>query len=81
MNFRKISSYTTAQTSDAVYVIGGYGTYDIVAEFKMNKWRRLDNLNQGRFEHCSITIEGQTMIAGGTPRNGSPRKWVFQIVS
>ena len=50
---------------DAVYIIGGDYTKDIVAEFKNDQWRRLANLNQGRREHGSITIEGQTMIIGG----------------
>ena len=50
---------------DAVYIIGGRFTQDIVAEFKNDQWHRLDNLNQGRWLHGSITIGGQTMIIGG----------------
>ena len=66
LNFRGISYYSTTQTSDAVYIIGGYYTNDIVAEFKNDQWRRLADLNQGRREgHGSITIEGETMIIGG----------------
>ena len=64
-NFREISIYSTTQTLDAVYIIGGYVTKDIVAEFKNDQWRRLANLNQGRDAHGSITFGGQTMIIGG----------------
>ena len=63
--FSEISAYSATQTSDAVYVIGGRWTKDIVAEFKNDQWRRLANLNQGRQAHGSITVEGQTMIIGG----------------
>ena len=62
---RRISHYSTTQTYDAVYIIGGFYTKDIVAEFKNDQWRRLANLNQGRLGHGSITVEGQTMIIGG----------------
>ena len=65
MNFRGISVYSTTQTLDAVYIIGGAYTKDIVAEFKNDQWRRLADLNQGRDGHGSITIGGQTMIIGG----------------
>ena len=54
---------------DAVYIIGGRWTQDIVAEFKNDQWHRLANLNQGRYLHGSITIGGQTMIIGGTDDN------------
>ena len=64
-NFRGISIYSTAQTLDAVYIIGGTFTKDVVAEFKNDQWRRLANLNQGRDGHGSITIGGETMIIGG----------------
>ena len=64
-NFSGISLYSTAQTLDAVYIIGGYWTKNIVAEFKNDQWRRLADLNQGRWGHGSITIGGQTMIIGG----------------
>ena len=64
-NFRGISWYSTTQTLDAVYIIGGAYTKNIVAEFKNDQWRRLADLNQGRWGHGSITIGGQTMIIGG----------------
>ena len=52
----RIYDYSTAHTSDAVYVIGGGYTPDIVAEYKDDQWRLLDNLNQGRRGHGSITV-------------------------
>ena len=63
--FSKISSYSATQTFDAVYIIGGAFTRNIVAEFKENIWRRLADLKQGRYYHGSITVGGQTMIIGG----------------
>ena len=57
--------YSATQTSDAVYIIGGYYTWDIVAEFKDDQWRRLANLNQPREANGSITVGGETMIIGG----------------
>ena len=69
MNFRGISFYSTTQTLDTVYIIGGRYTQDIVAEFKNDQWRRLADLNQGRHAHGSITIGGQTMIIGGVFNN------------
>ena len=65
MNFRGVSYYSTTQTLDAVYIIGGWYTKNIVAEFKNDQWRRLANLNEGRHGHGSITIGGETMIIGG----------------
>ena len=70
--FRGISSYSTTQTLDSVYIIGGYVTQNtgIVAEFNDNQWRQLDNLNQPRAEHGSITVGDQTMIIGGFYTDG-----------
>ena len=60
-----ISFYSATQTSEAVYIIGGYYTKDVVAQFKNDRWSRLRNLNQGRLGHGSISIEDYTMIIGG----------------
>ena len=67
--FSEISHYSATQTSEAVYIIGGSQPSNIVAEFKENVWRRLDDLKQGHYWHGSITVGGQTMILGG--RGGS----------
>ena len=62
---RRMSDYSTTQSSDAAYFIGNYPTKNIVAVFKNDQWRKLDNLNQGRNGHASITIGVQTIILGG----------------
>ena len=63
--FRGISGYSATQTSEAVYIIGGWYTENIVAEFQAFEWRRLADLKQGRFNHASIVIGDQTVIIGG----------------
>ena len=70
-NLRGIFYYSTTQTLDAVYIIGGRYTRNIVAEFKNDQWRRLADLNQGRYGHGSITIGGETMIIGGYFNNNT----------
>ena len=64
--FSRISYYSTANSADAAYIIGG-GLYNqnLVAEFREDQWRELDQLNNGRIGHGSITIGTQTMIVGG----------------
>ena len=63
--FSRIYQYSTTQTADAAYIIGGDYSMDVIAEFKNDKWRRLDDLNTGRSRHGSITLGSQTMIIGG----------------
>ena len=64
--FSRISYYLTAYSADAAYIIGG-GLYNqnLVAEFREYQWRELDDLNNGRTGHGSITIGDQTMTVGG----------------
>ena len=72
--FSEISHYSTAQTSNAVFIIGGWSSHEkslnIVAEFKENVWRRLADLRQERWHHGSITVGVQTMIIGGYSGSG-----------
>ena len=63
--FSRISQYSTANNPDAAYIIGGYYTQNLVAEFKNDQWTQLDDLNKGRSYHGSITVGAQTMIVGG----------------
>ena len=63
--FSRISHYSTANTPDAAYVIGGIVTPNLVAEFRDDQWAQLDDLNKGRRSHGSITVGTQTMIVGG----------------
>ena len=70
--FSRIYYYSATQTSDAAYIIGGVWMKSVIAEFKNDKWRRLDDLNIGRKSHGSITLGSQTMIIGGTDGSGYP---------
>ena len=66
--FSRIFYYSTAYTSDAVFIIGGHDgspNLSIVAQFKDNEWTQVADLNQGRNGHGSITIGDQTLIIGG----------------
>ena len=60
-----IARYSTANTPDAAYIIGGRLTPNFVAEFKDDKWARLDYLKKGRYDYGSITVGTRTMIVGG----------------
>ena len=62
---RGIYEYSTTHTSTAVYIIGGYHSQDIVAEYKDDHWHRVGFLNQRRYRHGSIKIGDQTIIIGG----------------
>ena len=63
--FSYIYYYSATQTSDVAYIIGGSNSQNVIAEFKNDKWRRLDDLNTARYLHGSITLGSQTMIIGG----------------
>ena len=52
-----INRYSTASTSSAAYIIGGYtnaGLSKTIAEFKDNQWYQLGSMRKGRFLHGSI---------------------------
>ena len=66
--FRRIAYYSTTHTTDAVYIIGGVDSENVIAEFKNDQWRQLDDLNTGRYRHGSISIGTETMIIGGASR-------------
>ena len=63
-----IAFYSTAETANAAYIIGGYYTKDIIAQFKDDQWYQLDSLNQGRWAHVSLTIGDETIIVGGAQK-------------
>ena len=67
--FRQIYGYSTASTSEAVYVIGGDYTREIIAEFKSNTWRNLGSLTKARSRQASISLGDETMIIGGNYKN------------
>ena len=60
-----IYHYSTANTADAVYIIGGHVTGHIVAEFRDYQWKHVADLKQGRSRHGSIAFGDQTIIIGG----------------
>ena len=62
---RAISYYSTANTPDAAYIIGGYSTTSTIAEFKNNQWRKLGDLTQGKWGTGSISVGLRTMVVGG----------------
>ena len=63
--FRGIYHYSTTHTSDAVFIIGGHDTNNIVAEFRDNQWQQIATLNRGRSQHGSISLGLLTVIIGG----------------
>ena len=63
--FSGISLFSTANSPDAAYIIGGYYTQNLVAEFRNDEWAKLDDLNKARYLHGSITVGTRTMIVGG----------------
>ena len=58
--------YSTTHTDDAVFIISGYHTGNIVAEFKYFTWQEVASLRQARSRHASITLGNQTIIIGGS---------------
>ena len=69
INFRAIYSYSTASTSEAAYIIGGYHTREVIAEFK-NSWRQLGTLAKGRAAHGTIQLGDEVMVIGGYTYDG-----------
>ena len=68
-----IRYYSTAATSDAAYVIGGYQDNNYsktIVEFKNNQWRKLGDLTQERRYHSSISVGFRTMVIGGYTDSG-----------
>ena len=62
---RRISEYSSAETSSAVYIIGGIHTANIVAQYLDDQWHRLNDLNQARKGHRSIVIGNELLMIGG----------------
>ena len=68
--FSSIYSYSSASTAEAAYIIGGYYTRNIIAEFKDGTWRQSGTLAKGRYHHRSITLENDVMVIGGSSSDG-----------
>ena len=60
-----MSLYSTTNSPDAAYIIGGSYTQNLIAEFRNDQWTKLDNLKKGRMAHGSINVGNQTMIVSG----------------
>ena len=64
--FRRIYFYSVASTNEAAFVIGGTTATDVIAQFKDDSWSLYGHLQDGRNWHGSITLDGITMVIGGT---------------
>ena len=62
--------YSTASTMEAVYIIGGRYTRNIIAEFKDGSWRQSGTLAKGRYYHGSIELGNDVMVIGGWSFDG-----------
>ena len=62
---RKINRYSTTSTSQAAYIIGGYHTKEIIAEYNNDAFSQLGALKKGHHAHVSISLGDETMIIGG----------------
>ena len=71
--FSPIAQYSTANSPEAAYIIGGIYTEYLVAEFRNGRWARLKDLAKGKYGHGAITVGTQTMIVGGDP-DGNPNR-------
>ena len=70
IHLSSINRYSTAHTYDASYIIGGSYADNIIAQYKDDQWKRLTDLNRGRYGHGSISIGSETMIIGGITWDG-----------
>ena len=77
---RYIAFYSTAQTADAAYVIGGQdpSLQNIVAQYYNDGindiWKQLPELNRGRYGHGSILIGDKTLVIGGWAFGGESQE-------
>ena len=60
-----ISHYSTTSTSSTAYIIGGFLSPNIIAQYKHGQWSKVGDLSTGRYGHGSITDGVQTIIIGG----------------
>ena len=68
--FRRMEEYSSVSTSEAAYIIGGYYTAEIIAEFKNDSWRQFGTLSKGRHVHGSIKLDDEFMVIGGYSSDG-----------
>ena len=59
-------AYSTASTSEAVYIIGGQNTKEIIARYDARYgWLQVGTMTQGRHYHGSISLDDEVMVLGG----------------
>ena len=66
--FSELNRFTTAHTSNAVYIIGGEvdGSHsETIYQFTDGKWSEHKTFNQVRSNHGTIKIGDEVMIIGG----------------
>ena len=63
--YLSISHYSTTSTSSTAYIIGGFLSPSIIAQYKHGQWSKVGDLSTGRYGHGSITDGVQTIIIGG----------------
>ena len=77
-SFRYVAFYSTAETLDTAYVIGGqWDSSSIVAQYNNDTWQRLSDMKNARFGHASIVVGDEALIIGGW-RNEGVQKWACQ---
>ena len=73
-NFRIISYYSVASTTEAAFLMGGWdrsSSLDVIAKFENNNWSLYGDLQKARRGHGSITYGSQTIVIGGATHDGS----------
>jgi len=75
-----ISHYSTTSTSSTAYIIGGFLSPTIIAQFKHGQWSKVGDLSMGRYGHGSITYGVQTMVIGGnvSGTNAQTECWTLE---
>ena len=71
----RLSYYATTNTKESVFIIGGYtdgspSRISTIAQFEDGIWKNAGSLMQARSNHGAISLEGITMILGGSPISG-----------
>ena len=68
MNNLRISSYGTASTDSAAYILGGFedsGRVSTIAQFQNNEWRKIGDLKEIKSNPSAILHDGEYLIIGG----------------
>ena len=77
----RISSYGTATTNSAAYILGGYYYLPIIgvqetstiAQFQNNQWSKIGDLREAKSSSSAILNNEEYLIIGGKTRSKSER--------